>query len=103
MTFTGMPIITKMNEMNIPKSDDANAVPSSIEYSVTGLLKSISRVFCRASQGIIMGVIDDDVKNDDNAINAGMLSVNEIPLPTTNASHRNKGMRMPITMVGPLK
>ena len=94
---------TMMNEMKMPKSDDANAVPNNMICIVTGLLRSISRVFCLASQGITMGVIDDEVKKEDNAMSIDRLLLNEPPLPTTNASHINRGIRIPITTVGPLK
>ncbi len=97
------PTHTRLREINIPKSVDANAVPRSIVYIVTGLLKSISNVFCLVSQGIITGVIDEDAKNAEIVISIGKVFINEYPAPIVKASHKNIGIKTPITIVGPLK
>jgi len=94
---------TRPKEINIPKSVDANAVPRSMVYIVTGLLSNISKVLCRVSQGMIMGVIDDDAKNAEMAMSIGKVFTNEYPAPIEKASHRNIGIKIPITTVGPLK
>jgi hypothetical protein len=76
-----MPMMSENNANIKPKIVEAITSPISISLIVIGLVSSISIVLCLVSQGGIVGVTEDEVKNKVNAKREAIPSFAFKPLP----------------------
>ena len=89
--------------MAIPNRVPARISPDSIAGTVTGVERSLSRVFILVSQGAIMGATDEEVKKTATAIIAGMSSAPLTFLPRVKARKRKNGKTRPKMRTGAFK
>jgi hypothetical protein len=101
LTPVRRPKATGINEITIPKRNEARTSPRRIAGTETGAEISFSRVLILPSQGRITGDTAVAVKNIVMLSNPDIMTSLVMDLPTEKARNKNKGNRMPKTSTGP--